>query len=976
MTTHVLEKTYTAGLGRGWCVLGLVAFLLSAHTGVAFAQSIGSSTLHGKVTDDTGGALPGVTVTLASPALQVKQVVLVTGADGTYRFVDLPAGTYEAKFELSAFKTVIRQDLHLTIGFVATVDVAMQVGAIEESVTVSGQSPVVDLTSTSASVGFTKETLETVPRGRDLQNVFAMAPGVTQGTPDVGGSTMATNSAISSYGVAAIPKIQVEGINVTIGNEQVADQYFMSDTLEDVQIKTSGTDAEVSTPGISFVGVLKSGGNQFHGTYVGSFQSPTLQSNNLDASLQAQGLNDTAPLKSFFDVSGDLGGRIVRDKLWFYIAASRQKKTQSLLGFVSGPGPDGRYLTGDEPLADYQTQLDQKTAKLSYQLSKRNRLVYAFQNDPKRQPQNGAGRFVPLEATRDYVAPHAMQKGEIQSSLSDRTLVNIVAGYTGYETDYDASRSYGRVDAPPRLDLETGVATGSHPLHQAKHRNRYTADGGISFFPEGTFLGKHELKTGGNLYVDVASDGYANNLAGNYILQTDKINGVSGTPSRIVFRNTPAFPFDTERTYAWYIKDTWRLTDRLTANLGLRWEHQHSFLPAQSRDAARDVPTVFPAGTFPYRDIGSWTRTVPRIGIAWKLGEKSVVKASVGEYNYIFGDTFGDIYNANATGTATFRWHDLNGNTLYEPGEVDLSTSSLDFISITGASSARINPDMKQPKTWEATASVERELAQNLGFRAMYVDRTLIGYFSGAGPNILRPYNVYDIPITRRDPGPNGILGTADDAGNVTFYDYSPAYRGAAFVSTQLANSPQDDHYRTVEFAITRRPAGRWSGQVSYFVTKNHTLIQKTINSPNDEFFPWDDTYIWAGTVTGTYRLPYGVSVSGFLTSQSGLRGRRTNLFRQIDPDGGTPIAQLSTVTLPLEPFGSQSLAAINVLNLRANKGFSIGGSRRLAFDFDVFNVLNSNAPLSATFASGPTFGYVTDVLPGRIARIGARFTF
>src|SRR5439155_12276154 len=114
------------------------------------------------------------------------------------------------------------------------------------------------------------------------------------------------------------------------------------------------------------------------------------------------------------------------------------------------------------------------------------------------------------------------------------------------------------------------------------------------------------------------------------------------------------------------------------------------------------------------------------------------------------------------------------------------------------------NPDLKEPSTWEATASFERELAPNLGFRAMYVDRTLVGYFSGTGPNILRPYSAYNIPISRRDPGPDGALGTPDDAGLVTFYDYSPAYRGAQFVPTQLVNAPQNDHYRTMQFTVTR----------------------------------------------------------------------------------------------------------------------------------------------------------------------------
>jgi hypothetical protein len=974
--TRTLDKARTCGFSRPLPIVAATTWLLFACGGPICAQSISSATLNGNVTDGTGGTLPGVTVTLTSPVLQVGQVVAVTASDGTYRFVDLPAGLYNARFELVGFKPFIREELRLTVGFVARIDAVMQVGGIEEAVTVSGQSPVVDVTSTSASVAFTRETLEAVPRGRDLQNVYAMAPGVTLPVPDVGGSNMGNRVNISSYGVAAQPKLQVEGMNVALGADQSAGVYFMDNTLEEVQIKTSGADAEVSVPGISFVGVIKSGGNDFHGIYAAFGEWPKLQADNLDESLRSQGLTATSPLKSYRDLSGDIGGRIIRDRLWFYGALSSQKKAQGTLGFVAGPGPDGKYLTGDEPPADFNSQLDQTTAKLSYQLAMRTRLIYAIQRDIKREPENGAGRFVPLEATRDYTVPHSIQKGEIQSSVSDRTLVNLVAGYVGYLTDYDAARSYGRADAPPRRDLETGLSTGSHPLHQVKPRSRYQADGGVSFFPSATLAGTHELKVGGNVYLDRTTDAYEDNLSGNYILQTDRIGGVSGTPSQIVFYNTPSVPVDRETTYAFYAKDTWRFNQKVTVNLGLRWERQHAFLPAQTRDAARDAPTVFPAGTYPFTEIGTWTRAVPRVGVAWDLGGKSVVKASAGKYNYVFGDTFGDQYNPNATGNATFRWRDLNGDKLYQPGEVNFAVDSLDFIGITAARNSRINPDLKQPSTLEATVSFERELAPNLGFRAMYVDRTLVDYFSGSGPNILRPYSAYNIPISRRDPGPDGTLGTSDDAGRVTFLDYSAAYRGAQFVSTELVNAADNDNYRTMEFTVTRRAVGRWSAQASYFATKNHRLIQQTVDSPNDEVFPWDDTWNWAGTVTGTYRLPYGVSFSGFLQSKSGLYGQRTNLFRQVDPDGGTPIAQLSTVTLRSEPFGSRQLAPQHILSLRSSKEFPLGRGQRIGIDFDVYNVFNTNAPLSATFASGPTFGYVTNVIPPRIAKLGVKYRF
>jgi hypothetical protein len=957
----------------------VVVWLMIAGAAPASAQSVASGAIHGTIKDDTGGTLPGVTATLTSPSLQVPQLTTATDPQGDYRFVDLPAGTYRLKFELSGFTSVVRDELRLTVGFVARIDGTMKVGGLEETVTVSGQSPVVDVSSTSASVAFTKEVLDTVPRGRDLQNVFAMAPGVTQATPDVGGSTMAQRQNVSSYGMAAQPKLQVEGMNITMGADQNTAIYFNDNTLEEVQIRTSGNDAEVSVPGISMVAVLKSGGNTFHGTYALAAESPRFQSDNLDAALRKQGLSATSPLKSFYDASADLGGRIVRDTLWFYGAYSRQSKNEGLLGFAAGPGPDGRYLTGDEPLASFESFLSQYSAKLSYQMSRNNRLVYAWQRGTKAQPQNGAGRFRPLEATRDYKNPTAIQKLELQSTLTPRLLVNVLGGYSGYVTDYDAARSFARPDAPSRNDLETGLNTGSHDLHQNKTRDRYQGEGSVSFFPSGAFAGRHELKTGVMVYLDRSSDGYSNNVQGNYVLITDRIGGVSGTPSQIRVYNTPVVPADNEDTYAWYLKDTWRIANNLVLNLGLRWERQHSYLPAQSREAARDFPGLFPAGSFPRIDVQTWNRAAPRTGVAWDLGGKSVVKGTFGLYNYMLGDTFADTYNANATANALFKWHDLNGDKLYQPGEVDLNPNGVDILSISAASSAVRNTGLRQPKTWETTASFERELAPNLAFRTMYIYRRLVDYLSDPGPNIKRPFGVYDIPITRRDPGPDGILGTTDDGGRVTVFDYPAAYRGAAFVANQVSNSPNDDRFHSMDFTITKRTSGRWMAQASYFAVKNHRWINRTsreFNTPNDDFFPVDDTWSWAGTVTGSYRLPGDVSIAAFLQSKTGVRGHRTYIFRSVDPDGGRSIAQLSNVTLRLEPYGSQALEAISILNLRAGKDFSVGGGRRLGVDADVFNLLNSNAPTSATCASGPTFGYASAVLPARIARIGVRFRF
>jgi hypothetical protein len=965
----------------------LCAFLaLFAVASTASAQSVASGTIHGVVRDETGGALPGVTVTLSSPALQVKEITDVTGADGAYRFVDLPAGTYRLKSELQGFTTSVRDDLRLTVGFVARIDVTLTVGQLSETVTVSGQAPVVDVTSTATSVNLTKEALDAVPRGRGLADVFAMTPGVTTaGTPDVGDSNLASRQDIQNYGVGSQPKMQVEGINIANSGQESSGVYFTAFPFEEVQIRTSGNDAEVSVPGISMVAVLKSGGNDFHGTYSASIQRPELEANNLSDELRAQGLSQTQPLKYYYDVAGDLGGRIIRDKMWFYGAWNRQERVSQLLGFADGPGPDGRYLTADDPPADYHSSLTVGTMKVSYQLSKANRLIAVWQPSLKLQPQNGAGRFRPLEATRDYRNPTSIYKGEIQSTIDSRTLLNVVAGYGGYIADYSSPRAgFMRADTPSRLDRETSLRTGPHEASEQRPRDRWQVDGSISFFPEGFLGGRHELKTGTSLYFEHAATGFLHHTAGNYVLVFDRVGGVSGQPSEIQIRNYPLEPTSWATVYAAYLKDTWRVTESLTANLGIRFERQHSYLPAQSKEASPQFPLLFPAGTFPKLDALTWYRTVPRLGLAWDLGGKTVVKGTFGLFSDAIGDEFATAYNRNAQATATYRWRDQDGNGNYTPGEVNLDLNGPDFLSITAATNNILNPDLKQPMTTEVTASFERELMENLGFRALYVFKRRSNDYAAEGMNILRPRSAYNIPLTRRDPGPDGVLNTADDGGSVTIYDYSPALRGAAFVGNQRRNSEHADRYQSMEYTVTKRSSGRWGAVGSFWAIRNHRWLgpgspsqtgDRIQDTPSNDYFPLDETWEWAATASGSYRLPGEVMVSGFLQAKTGYLGQRYYDFRAVDPDGGPRLNQLSTVRVRLEPYGSNKGPAIRILNLRASKRFPFG-TRRIDIDVDVFNVLNSGAFTSLTDASGPTFGYASNVVPARIARFGVRFSF
>ena len=991
MNSYVCTKEWWRRTLRATCI----SMFVCANAGTALAQTGSLGTIHGTVTDESGATLPGVTATLTSPAVQVGRQTTVTQPDGTYRFSDLPVGTYKVTFELSGFKTFVRDELRIPVGFVARIDVTMVIGGLEESVTVSGASPVVDLTTTTTSVNITHDTLEAVPTGRGYQHLFAMTPGVTtSGAPDVGDSSMASRNDIQNYGVTATAKMEVEGMNISVGPSSGV--YYTTFAFEEVQIKTSGNDAEVSTPGISMVSVLKSGSNQFHGTYSTAGQRPELQSSNFTPRLLAQGLTQTPPLRYYYDAAGDLGGRIVRDKLWFYVAASKQKRVSGILGFAANPGPDGKYLTADDPPAFYENNLTSEAVKLSYQATRKNRLLMVWSPMLKYQPQRDAERFRPLESTTDYRNPGGIYKGEIQSTMTTRTVLDVSAGYGGNRSDYSAARSaVGRAEPgnPSKLDRETGLRTGSSEHNSRGYSDRWQADGGLSFFPEHFLGGHHELKVGSTGYWERNGTSKEHTPAGEYLLVYDKINGVSHTPTEIDIFST-VFPSQWATHYAGYIKDTWRLTDNLTVNLGVRYERQHAYMPEQSRTASLQFANLFPAGSFPKVDVLTWRSTVPRFGLAWSLNSKTVVKTSLGRYNAGMSSDFASRYNPNAPSTAIFRWSDPDHNGDYTPGEVNLDTSAAgpDFLSITGASNNINAPNLRQPMTSEATIGFERELMTNLGFRSLYVFKNFVDQF--ASTNILRPRSAYNIPLQRRDPGPDGVLNTADDGKTITIYDYDAAYRGATFVGNQLQNSSRTDWYQSAEFTLTKRAADRWFGMASFWATKKHrwqnqsSTVQSLIpDNPNNDYFPLDQSWTWAANVSGSYKLPWDVQLGAYLQTKIGFQGQRTYTFRATDPDGGLALKQLSTVTVNLEPYGKEQGPAIRILDVRTSKQFALGSGRRFEVDFDLFNLLNSSAPTTITYVSGPTYGYYGvsgasvnaaegGILPGRVARFGAKYSF
>ena len=234
--------------------------------GRAAAQDAG---IVGQVVDESGAILPGVSVTARSPSLQVPEVTAVTDERGEYRLTPLPIGTYEVTYELTGFQTVRREGLRLTSGFTAKVDITLGLGGLQESVTVSGASPVVDVTATSTSTRLTAEMLETTPTGRvGFFALLQQAPGVRNAI-DIGGSSANANAlTFRSFGQSGEAWQTLEGILTASAKTGQSGNYFDYASVEEARVQTVGADASMPLRGVMMDVIVKSGSNQFRSTHL------------------------------------------------------------------------------------------------------------------------------------------------------------------------------------------------------------------------------------------------------------------------------------------------------------------------------------------------------------------------------------------------------------------------------------------------------------------------------------------------------------------------------------------------------------------------------------------------------------------------------------------------------------------------------------------------------------------------------------
>jgi hypothetical protein len=884
-----------------------------------------AASIYGLVTDESGAVLPGVTVTVAGPALQVQKVSAVTEADGEYRVTPLPIGVYQVEYALQGFQTVRHSDIRLTVGFAARLDVKINVGNLEETLTVTAAAPIVDVTQTSHSTSLTREVLELTPTGRaGVTTLLAQVPG-TRALLDVGGSSFNTDVSVSSFGQPGEPQSALEG-----------------------------------------------GGNQFHGeSGLGGAGGP-IQSNNVTDELRAQGITAGGNKVQYrYDVYSDLGGRIKRDKLWFYAAWRETKEASEVLD--AAPKPDG------SPAQSLQTAR-YFTDKITYQANQANRII-GFYAWSYKGNVGAISQFVPWDSRTVQHNHQDLAKGEWQAVKGKGLVLSAQYAYWGHAAG--RLRNENTVPGAVRTqDITTQYVTGpSTRAGQLNYQNMNDVRIKATLYRPDLFIGDHEFKTGFSTTHTDFGRWYP--VSDDLPQPNYRLRFQNGTPIELEVPNYPNNPKVVHKYTGAFIQERWTVARRLTLSLGIRHARDHGFAAERCREAALPpAHLAFPAQCFPEVGYPVFKPWDPRINAAFDLtGDgKTVIKAGWSAFSHQnFVEDMIPL-DANTPGTARYRWRDLNGNRDYDTGEVNLDPKGSDFITqsiVLGVP----NPDLIAPSMNELMASVERQLTPTLAVR-------LLGLYSKNVNNfrqeeVLRPYGAYNIPITRPDPGPDGSPGTADDPGvNITYLEYAPALVGQAFERTMYTNDPRiDQTFKSFELAVDKRYARGWQFSAAHTATKKHVpffigtmiteidaLTEGARKNPNAEINSTDSTWEWNSRISGSYQLPFGIRFGANYQIRSGRPFARTHLFT-----GGRTIP---SIVLNAEPFGTRRLPNIHIVDLRAEKTFSIGAGRRLITRASLFNTLNASTVTTLNTRSGSNFLRPSAIIRPRIAELSAAFSF
>jgi hypothetical protein len=983
-------------------IVAVVALCLATFTAsTAFAQGGGASTtgsINGKISDTSGAVLPGVTVTVTSPSMMGVQTSVSDGS-GLYRFPALPPGTYTVMFELPGFNTLKRENIQIAMGFTAAVNVELAVASLQETVTVTGDSPVIDTSNTRVQQNFKLEALQEIPNSRDLWSLLAVTPSVTMGRIDVGGNRAGTQTGYTAYGYGGQNRVLVEGINTTEGTSG-AGFYVDYGSFEEVFLGTVAQGAEMPTPGVQSQMLGKSGGNKFQGEIYQDFETNGMIADNISGNLPARfaysptntnGIrlhsNET---QKYRDSNINVGGPITKDKIWWYFSYRNQKTSVGQPNFIGN-------ISGQL----FDTSLWNPSGKVTYQINQNNKLIGYYQWGQKEQPNrlpSSTNNYTDLGSTLKQISGSWIYKGEWNGTISKNMYVEGRYGVFGYYFPLLANTDTMQYQV---VNAQLAQYFNGDQKEQTD-RQRRQATGAMTYFKDG-WGGSHNFKVGGEVLLETGWYGYTQVYSGNI---RENI-GSNGLPSSVIMAaptathvgslgdgpNGNLLSVDKVSTYDAFLTDQYAV-GRATFNLGVRYDHYDVWTPTQQQ-LAFTFPTglSIPAQTFPEQHYLKWDSFVPRVGMTYDLSGtgRSVIKLNYGLYRFNPGVGVANSANPNqASKTIQYQWLDnktcagcIPGDKIYQPGEEGPVQSS----ALAGAIS--VDPNIKQPYSNQVTAYLEQQLMEGVAARAGFV---YLGVNNQTGTfQPLRPASAYTVPFTVTDVGADGLSN-----GTATFYGIPNALisgcSGATTVTPTcqyptnqvVSNSPNNGKYKTVEFSLSKRQSHNYSLSAGFGYTWQHDFPRGYPNTPNA---PGDyDFTSYSFKASGTYNAPYGILISPVYRFQAGA-----NYARQLTPsapascactysaaDGGPSSGPTASALTNSVAYVSQYNAFrqdnISVIDVRVEKTVNLGSVARVRLFADGFNLLNKYAAETISFSTGAAFQQPTAILGPRTGRIGLRF--
>ena len=611
------------------------ALMLLAWLALVPSAAYAQASITGVVRDTSGAVLPGVTVEAASPALIEKVRSVVTDGTGQYRIESLRPGTYTVTFTLSGFATSRREGIELTGTFVASVSAEMRVGALEETITVTGETPVVDVQSTTRQQVLNQELIDALPSGRNAASMAGLLPAVTIANQDVGGLAGESGSAaggVTVHGNAEVRTL-VSGLSVHSAQGSGSTGVGNIAAFQEMAVDISGVSAEQKEGGVRMNLVPKEGGNTYSGAFYVGYANKSMQGENFSQELRDRGLSTPNTLKRYVDMNPSFGGPIRRDSIWFHATIRYNRATNYAPIFYNRNAGNADIWTYEpdmsrEPAANDGT-FKGGNARITWQATPKHKIAVAYDYQNNCQcPRSLTAELSPESNVRNhaFLSPKDYTFVDWTAPLTNRLLLE--AGFVKHrEHAYRAYQNLYFRNDPGNRRLNAVTEQSTNLTYRAANGDSTDTWNYTDLFRlTGSYItGAHALKVGVNL-------GFPRQTQWIYNIDSPmSFRFNNGVPNQLTLLATPYLREANSFDHGAFVQDRWTV-GRLTVTGGLRYDYFQVSFPAASIGPGEFVPTR--SLSLPKADGVRWHDLEPRAGAAYDLfgNGKTALKVSLNKY--------------------------------------------------------------------------------------------------------------------------------------------------------------------------------------------------------------------------------------------------------------------------------------------------------------------------------------------------------